>query len=80
MKTKAFLTLELEETRSSRGGTRQLKITGVRQTQPLERLSIEIELEVPDEILMPKAKLVADHDEQVQLKFAPGEETHAATK
>lgn len=73
MKAKAWLTLELEETRTGSGASRQLKITGVRQTQPLERLSVEIELEVPDDVIMPKAKLLVEHEEDVRLELSERE-------
>lgn len=63
MKAKAWLLLSVSgsETRP------HLKITGVRQYRPVDALSIEVEIEIPEEILWPKARLLVEHEEDVQL-------------
>lgn len=70
MRAKAWLTLEVEETRRSGNSSYSLKVTGVRQTQPLDRLSVFVDIEVPDEVIMPKAKLLVEHEDAVRLELA----------
>lgn len=70
MKAKGWLTYDIEETRRGGSSVYSLKLTGVRQTLPLDRLSTYIELEIPDDVVFPKAKLLVEHQEAVQLRLS----------
>lgn len=70
MRAKAWLILEVEETRRSGMSTYSLKVTGVRQTPPLDRLAVHVDIEVPNDVIMPKAKLLVEHEEDVRLELA----------
>jgi hypothetical protein len=70
MKARAWLLLEMEEVRSGSMATRTVKVVGVRQTQPLDRLAIHVAIEIPEEVIMPKAKLLVDHQEAIKLELS----------
>lgn len=75
MKAKAWLILEVEETRRSGMSTYSLKVTGVRQTPPLDRLAVHVDIDIPNEVIMPKAKLLVEHEEDVRLALSPAPES-----
>lgn len=77
MKAKTWLTFELRGT----GRHQKLHITGARQTRPMNRLAIQVEIEIPEEVYAPKARLLVEHEEDIKLQISSSEEDiiYAAT-
>lgn len=78
MKATVWLVLELEEVRRYSNSSYKLKVTKVRQTQPLGELAVRVTLDVPEEILFPKVEALVAYQSQIEL-LLPEEEDDAVT-
>lgn len=67
MKARAWLVLEVEEVRSYGRSEYRAKIAKVRQTQPLNEINVRVDLEIPDDFIMPKVEAVVEREGQVML-------------